>query len=125
MVEIDYYSKYLKYKQKYLKQKNLQIGGETITINIYIDEYIVPYVFDPQTNDNKKKPRLLYNDQNLDNKNKIKKGISDWLKTNKITLKVEFVVQYTSQPIYYDSQRTFEEEKIKSGDEIIVFLGSK
>jgi len=125
MVEIDYYSKYLKYKQKYLKQKNLQIGGETITINIYIDEYIVPYVFDPQTNDNKKKPRLLYKDQNLDNKNKIKKGISDWLKTNKITLKVEFVVQYTSQPIYYDSQRTFEEEKIKSGDEIIVFLGSK
>ena len=125
MVEIDYYSKYLKYKQKYLKQKNLQIGGETITINIYIDEYIVPYVFDPQTKDNKKKPRRKYKDQNFDNQNQIKSSISDWLKTNKITLKVEFVVQYTSQPIYYDSQRTFEEEKIKSGDEIIVFLGSK
>ena len=36
MVEIDYYSKYLKYKQKYLKQKNLQIGGELIRIKIIV-----------------------------------------------------------------------------------------
>ena len=36
MVEIDYYSKYLKYKQKYLKQKNLQIGGEKINITILV-----------------------------------------------------------------------------------------
>jgi hypothetical protein len=125
MVEIDYYSKYLKYKQKYLKQKNLQIGGEMITINIYIDEYIIPYEFDPQTKDNKKKPRRKYKDQNFDNKNQIKSSISDWLKTNRITSKIDFVVQYTSQKIYYDSQRTFEQEKIESGDEIIVFLGSK
>lgn len=34
MVEIDYYSKYLKYKQKYLKQKNLQIGGGRIFIKV-------------------------------------------------------------------------------------------
>jgi hypothetical protein len=36
MVEINYYSKYLKYKQKYLKQKNLQIGGEKINITIVV-----------------------------------------------------------------------------------------
>ena len=36
MVEINYYSKYLKYKQKYLKQKNLQIGGEKINITILV-----------------------------------------------------------------------------------------
>ena len=36
MVKIDYYSKYLKYKQKYLKQKNLQIGGNNKYINIAI-----------------------------------------------------------------------------------------
>jgi hypothetical protein len=37
MVEIDYYSKYQKYKQKYLKQKSLQIGGEDVNIEIKID----------------------------------------------------------------------------------------
>ena len=36
MVEINYFSKYLKYKQKYLKQKNLQIGGGTIKLRITI-----------------------------------------------------------------------------------------
>jgi len=39
MVEIDYYSKYLKYKQKYLKQKNLQIGGDNVSIQIKIENY--------------------------------------------------------------------------------------
>jgi len=39
MIEIDYYSKYLKYKKKYLKQKNLQIGGEQISINIRTPAY--------------------------------------------------------------------------------------
>ena len=39
MVEIDYYSKYLKYKQKYLKQKNLQIGGEQISIKVKTPTY--------------------------------------------------------------------------------------
>ena len=37
MVEIDYYSKYLKYKQKYLKQKNLQIGGTFIKVTIILN----------------------------------------------------------------------------------------
>ncbi len=31
---MDYYSKYLKYKQKYLKQKNLLIGGEINEVKI-------------------------------------------------------------------------------------------
>jgi len=39
MIEIDYYSKYLKYKQKYLKQKNLQIGGELKSINVRTPTY--------------------------------------------------------------------------------------
>jgi len=39
MVEKDYYSKYLKYKQKYLKQKNLQIGGERNSINVSTPTY--------------------------------------------------------------------------------------
>ena len=55
MVEKDYYSKYLKYKQKYLKQKNLQIGGVTnLTIiyyqnNIKITRITIQYV-DPLDN---------------------------------------------------------------------------
>ena len=40
MVEINYYSKYLKYKQKYLKQKNLQIGGnDKVLINTNHESY--------------------------------------------------------------------------------------
>ena len=42
MVEIDYYSKYLKYKQKYLKQKNLQIGGDMIFLIIKIEYISMP-----------------------------------------------------------------------------------
>jgi hypothetical protein len=46
MVEIDYYSKYLKYKQKYLKQKNLQIGGDMIFLKIKIEYISKPTFFD-------------------------------------------------------------------------------
>jgi len=125
MVEIDYYSKYLKYKQKYLKQKNLQIGGENIYINIYIDEYIEPITMDPRTNDFKKNPRIKFLSQIFVKENKIKTDILNWFKKYEITSKVEFTVKKISESNYCDSEKTFEEEKIKSYDTIIVFLGSK
>ena len=62
MVEIDYYSKYLKYKQKYLKQKNLQIGGEIILINII--------VIDPLNN-----TKNTYDSQNIESSKIIKEAL--------------------------------------------------
>jgi hypothetical protein len=37
MEENDYFKKYLKYKQKYIKQKNLQIGGKMISVDISLN----------------------------------------------------------------------------------------
>jgi hypothetical protein len=70
MVEIDYYSKYLKYKQKYLKQKNLQVGGEDIYLNIKLKI--------------NKNPEQLYQLQKLDLDQKISVVIRDWLEAQNI-----------------------------------------
>jgi hypothetical protein len=70
MVEINYFSKYLKYKQKYLKQKNLQIGGGTIKLRITIK------------NENSK---ISYENQYFESTKKISDAINEWFKSNKIT----------------------------------------
>jgi hypothetical protein len=67
MVEIDYYSKYLKYKQKYLKQKNLQIGGTEIKLTIKLND-------------------IEYKKQAFDSKQNIYNAVRDWLKKNNFNI---------------------------------------
>ena len=67
MVEIDYYSKYLKYKQKYLKQKSLQIGGTKIKLTIKLNG-------------------IEYKNQAFDSNQNIFDAIKFWLKNNNINI---------------------------------------
>jgi hypothetical protein len=67
MVEIDYYSKYLKYKQKYLKQKSLQIGGTEIKLTIQLKG-------------------IEYKNQAFDSNKNIFEAIKVWLKNNNINI---------------------------------------
>ncbi len=84
MVEIDYYSKYLKYKQKYLKQKNLQIGGSDINITIIVKEILKNMVV----------PTIIgtYQNQIFDDSLNIKSSIEGWIKRYNITQKKFFSV---------------------------------
>ena len=81
MVDIDYYSKYLKYKQKYLKQKNLQIGGESFFLNIILIN-----------NKDKDKKPITYQHQELNLDETIEKVIKDWFVTINIIPKGELIV---------------------------------
>jgi len=106
MVEIDYYSKYLKYKQKYLKQKNLQIGGETIFLNIKL------------INNN-----TLYQYQILNLDETIEEVIIDWFVNKNIIPKGELTVKDKDNRIF-DIKQTFRvyKEKNTLNDNSLIFV---
>ncbi len=79
MVENNYYSKYLKYKQKYLKQKNLQIGGESIFLNITLIN-------------NKNKKQTTFHHQELNLEETIEEVIKDWFVSKNIIPNGELIV---------------------------------
>ena len=114
MVEIDYYSKYLKYKQKYLKQKNLQIGGKAISVDIKLEIY---------------KSTQLYINQNLESANIIKDEIDKWLLQQNIDFKNysiiklnKFVENKPTQKIILDVTKTFDFYGIRDKNIIIISL---
>jgi len=114
MVEIDYYSKYLKYKQKYLKQKNLQIGGEIILINII--------VIDPLNN-----TKNTYDSQNIESSKIIKEALDTWFVQNNIKFKDYTVFlnvtkeTYSTQP-NLEKNKNFDSYNVKNNDNIMIML---
>ena len=111
MVEIDYYSKYLKYKQKYLKQKNLQIGGKAISVDIKLEIY---------------KSTQLYINQNLESANIIKDEIDKWLEqqninlTNYLIIKKNKFTDKQTQQLILDVNKTFDFYGTRDKDVIII-----
>jgi hypothetical protein len=110
MLEIDYYSKYLKYKQKYLKEKSLQIGGVEISIDIIIKKI------------KENESEIFFLDQKFESTLSIKDALDNWLKQQKINFKdyTVFLNPNYSTLQNLDKSNNFDLNNVKNKNKILI-----
>lgn len=115
MAENDYFFKYKKYKKKYIKQKNLQIGGAKITINIFVREQRIQATL-PES----------FPSQKFESTMTIKEALDTWLiQKNKHFEDYTVFVNLTkdnfkTQP-NLDKNKNFDYNNVKNNDKIYIF----
>jgi hypothetical protein len=113
MAEIDNYSKYQKYKQKYLKEKNLQFGGNSIIIKIIVKQIVEEPQFGFNTN--------VFTDIKFDKSDNVKDKLIEFLRSNGINIDIFKVVTLTGREYSIKNlTKSFEENNINNGNTIII-----